>query len=163
MYLFFLDVDGTLTDGKIHVGENGEIFKSFNVKDGYIIHNIFPKYDIVPVIITGRESIIVKKRCEELGIEEIHQGCTNKKKKMLEIAERYGVALNEEGILINSVYMGDDIPDLECMLTVEISGCPADSVKEIKDVSKYVCRCKAGDGAVREFADWLIETRINIE
>ena len=32
--LFAMDVDGTLTDGKIYMGETGELMKSFDVKDG---------------------------------------------------------------------------------------------------------------------------------
>ena len=30
-----MDVDGTLTDGKIYMSANGEMFKAFNVQDGY--------------------------------------------------------------------------------------------------------------------------------
>ena len=35
--IIFMDVDGTLTDGKIHISENGELFKTFNIKDGMAI------------------------------------------------------------------------------------------------------------------------------
>ena len=56
-----MDVDGTLTDGKIYMGDNGEIFKAFSVKDGCGIHNILPENKITPVIITGRKSKIVEK------------------------------------------------------------------------------------------------------
>ena len=37
--LVLLDVDGTLTDGGIYRGNNGEELKRFNVKDGYVIVN----------------------------------------------------------------------------------------------------------------------------
>ena len=33
--LLIMDVDGTLTDGKIYMGESGEMMKAFDVKDGY--------------------------------------------------------------------------------------------------------------------------------
>ena len=29
-----IDIDGTMTDGKIYIGENGEVMKAFNIKDG---------------------------------------------------------------------------------------------------------------------------------
>ena len=31
--LFAMDVDGTLTDGKIYIGNDGEVMKAFNAKD----------------------------------------------------------------------------------------------------------------------------------
>ena len=67
--LFGMDVDGTLTDGKIYMGSTGEIFKAFDVKDGYAINNILTNNNIVPIIITARESQIVSLRARELGIE----------------------------------------------------------------------------------------------
>ena len=59
-----MDVDGTLTDGKIYIANNGEFMKAFDIKDGYGIYAIAPDNGIVPVIITGRRSDIVAKRCE---------------------------------------------------------------------------------------------------
>ena len=63
-----MDVDGTLTDGKIYMGAGGEVFKSFDIKDGYGITTILPKAGIVPVVITARKSKIVENRCAELDI-----------------------------------------------------------------------------------------------
>ena len=64
-----MDVDGTLTDGKIYIGENGEMMKAFNVKDGCGIHDILMPQGVMPIIITGRNSEIVKQRCKELDIK----------------------------------------------------------------------------------------------
>ena len=50
------DVDGTLTDGKLYIGNNGEVFKVFNVKDGYAIHDILPEMGITPVVLTAGSS-----------------------------------------------------------------------------------------------------------
>lgn len=41
-----MDVDGTLTDGKIHMSAGGELFKSFDIKDGLGIHDLLPRYGI---------------------------------------------------------------------------------------------------------------------
>ena len=68
--LLVMDVDGTLTDGKLYFGENGEMFKSFDVKDGCGIKDILPKYNILPVIITARNSVYLEKRCKELGVQD---------------------------------------------------------------------------------------------
>ena len=56
--MLVMDVDGTLTDGKIYIGENGEVMKAFNVKDVYWIVSAKKQW-IMPVIITGRKSKIV--------------------------------------------------------------------------------------------------------
>ena len=73
-----MDVDGTLTDGKIYIGNEGEVFKAFDVKDGYAIHYMLPMYDITPVIITGRDSVIMEKLCAEIGIKLLFQGVSDK-------------------------------------------------------------------------------------
>ncbi len=150
-----MDVDGTLTDGKIYIGNNGELMKAFSVKDGYAITHLLPKHNIIPVIITGRKSDIVSKRCQELGIEFVFQDISNKKEKMIEFANSYGIYESEKGILPNTYYIGDDIPDLECMLITDKKGCPADAVNEIKAVSDFISSKNGGDGAVREFIEWL--------
>ena len=155
--LFVMDIDGTLTDGKIYISETGELFKSFNVKDGYGISTILPLNAYIPVVITGRNSEIVKQRCKELGIAELIQNCKDKKKALLDIAAKHGIFPDENGMLPRVVYVGDDIPDYECMMIAEIKACPADAVEEIKRIATYVCKNKAGDGAVREFIERLVK------
>ena len=54
--MLVMDVDGTLTDGHIYIGAEGEMMKAFHVQDGYAIAHILPGKGIVPVIITGRSS-----------------------------------------------------------------------------------------------------------
>lgn len=51
-----VDVDGTMTDGKLHIGKYGEVYKSFDVKDGYGIAEILSKCGVTPVVITRRYS-----------------------------------------------------------------------------------------------------------
>ena len=155
--LFVMDVDGTLTDGSINISENGELFKSFNVKDGYGIANILPDNGFTTAIITGRSSSIVDRRCEELGITHCIQGCTDKKGELIKLANAYGLFLNEKGILPRVAYIGDDIPDLECFMISEISGCPSDAACDIKKNADYTAKANGGAGAVREFIDWLCD------
>ena len=125
----------------------------FNVKDGYAIARMLPGMSFVPVIITGRESDIVSKRCKELKIEELFQGCNDKLSVLYDVASQYGIYPDEQGILPRTAYMGDDIPDLECIEHVNLSACPADSVDEVKDKVKYVCKLDGGKGAVREYVE----------
>lgn len=144
-----MDVDGTLTDGKIYMSGKGELFKAFNIKDGYTIYTL-DKIGIVPVIITGRLSDIVARRAEELRIKECHQGISDKLAKLQDIMQRYGATLDEVA------YIGDDYNDLECMRLCGYSACPADAEDDIKQQVDYVCETKAGEGAVREFVKKII-------
>ena len=152
-----MDVDGTLTDGKIYMSDNGELFKAFDIKDGCGIHDILPQYGIVPVIITARSSKILANRCKELDITEYHQGCKQKYDKLISILADYSAKDGVEYSLTNVAYIGDDILDLKCMIPVKEAGgfvgCPADSVEKVIEVADYVCKRKGGEGAVREFIE----------
>lgn len=148
--LLVMDVDGTLTDGRIYVGADGEIMKAFDVKDGYAIAQMLPKFGIVPVIITGRSSEIVKRRAAELKITELYQGESDKLTRLKHVAEQYGAAPAE------IAYIGDDLNDLACMKYCGVTGCPADSVAEVLEAADYVCKRDSGRGAVREFIEFLL-------
>ena len=154
-----MDVDGSLTDGKIYIGVHGESQKAFSVKDGYVINYILKPEHIEPIIITARNSPIVQNRCNELGIEKVYQGKLDKLSLLKEI-------VGEEN-LDKCAYFGDDILDLKCMLPVKeaggIVGCPSDAVKEVKAVADYVSENKAGEGALREFAEWLVAPKPDVE
>lgn len=146
-----MDVDGTLTNGKVYMGNEGEIMKAFDIKDGCGIHDIVIPAGISPVVITGRSSKILEKRCKELGITALYQGIKNKIEKLLTITEN----------LSSVAYIGDDINDLLCMERVKaaggIVGCPADAVEKVVSIADFVSSRNGGDGAVREFVEWLVE------
>ena len=156
-----MDVDGTLTDGKIYMGANGELMKAFDIKDGYGIHDILPQLGITPVIITGRSSTIVQNRCKELGISLLYQGVKDKVVKLKEVLCEQGGALSEVA------YAGDDLNDLQCMLYVKenggLIGVPQDSCKQVKDIATFIADSVGGNGAVREFIDYLFLSRNNEE
>lgn len=148
--LLFFDIDGTLTDGKIYMGPDGEIMKAFDIKDGYGINEILPKYEITPVIITGRTSKIVENRARELHISELYQGKHDKLETLMDVMSKYGCEKGE------AAYFGDDVLDIVAMNKCGVIGCPADAVEEVKQISYYICKRKAGHGAAREFIEWLV-------
>ena len=145
-----MDVDGTLTDGGIYLDDRGNEFKKFDVKDGYAIHDILSSMNIIPIILTGRKSEIVKRRSQELGIQYVIQGSKNKIEDMKDILSKLSISLED------TVYIGDDLNDLECMKMVGISACPNDAVDEIKKICKYIAKKNAGSGAVREIVEWVM-------
>ncbi len=150
--LFVMDVDGTLTDGHIYFGDNGEMFKAFHVRDGYAIAHIFPVCGIIPVIITGKSSEIVARRSKELKITEVYQGISDKLTKLKEIAAKFNVSPEE------IAYIGDDVNDLECMEYCGLTACPSDALDEVLGKVDYVCKREGGRGAVREFADYVVDS-----
>ena len=149
--ILVMDVDGTLTDGKIYIGSNGEIMKAFNVKDGMGITKLH-KRGIMPAIITARQSDIVLNRARELNITEIYQGIDDKVKKMKELASKYDCSLSE------IAYIGDDENDIECMKLCGISACPSDAVEQVLNVTDFISESQGGQGAVREFAEYILRT-----
>lgn len=177
--LLILDVDGTLTDGKIYMGKDGELFKAFDIKDGYGIRNILPLIDVdwsdynsrnphaalsgvIPVVITARRSAIVENRCKELDIRHCYQGCADKLEQLKFVAESFGIAaryLKKRGAYYESyeeiAFMGDDRPDLPVMRLCGLTGCPSDAVKDVVKIADFVSEKSGGNGAVREFIDWI--------
>jgi len=148
--LILLDVDGTLTDGGIYRDNNGEEFKKFNVKDGYIIINA-RKLGIDFGIITGRKSELVRIRAEELKIKYLYQGISEKVPILEKLMESHN--LKKEEI----AYMGDDLNDLGIMKKVGLKGAPQDAVSEVKDIADFVSSKKGGEGAVREFVEFILK------
>ena len=154
-----MDVDGTLTDGKIYMGVDGECFKAFDIKDGYALHTLLKENGIIPVIITARKSPMVGHRCKELGVTEIHQGVMKKLDSLKGVIEKYSSA-EQQYDLSNVAYIGDDLLDLQCMKPITeaggIAGCPSNAVKEVIASCGFVAPNKGGEGAVRDFAEYLI-------
>ncbi len=154
-----MDVDGTLTDGKLYLGVEGELLKAFDIKDGYGIKNMLPDYNIIPIIMTARSSKIVENRCKELGIADLYQKVSNKLIKLNEIIEIKSIQDKINYSYQNFAYIGDDLLDLQCMISIKkaggVVGCPGDAVEKVKQMADYVCYYYGGNGAVREFIEWL--------
>ena len=146
-----MDVDGTMTDGKIYMGAEGEILKAFNIHDGYGIHELLPKYGIKTAIITGRESKIVLNRAKELEIDYVLQNIKDKARAITDLQKQLDIKQSE------TVYMGDDIIDLSAMRCCGLNGCPSDAVSEVKNYCDYVSSFAGGNGAVRDFIEWMLK------
>ncbi len=148
--LLIMDVDGTMTDGKIYIGNNGEVMKAFSSKDGYGLNVLLRKAGIKTAIITGRTSEIVANRAKEVGISELYQGVTDKPAAMADMLGKLNLTVQ------NVAYIGDDLNDLECMKLCGISACPNDAHKSVKEYADFICEHDGGHGAVRDFIDYLL-------
>ena len=149
---FVLDVDGVMTDGMIMPMVGGDFIRCYNAKDGYAIaYALRMGYKIC--IISGGFGETLDYRLRMLGLKEIHLHCMDKIKTMNEFFERENINP------VNVIYMGDDIPDLECMKAVGIPVCPADAVSEIVEASRYVSQFNGGRGAVRDIIEQVLRSR----
>lgn len=148
--LVVLDVDGTLTDGKLYIDNFGNEMKAFDVKDGLAISQSI-KAGIKFAIITGKTSKIVERRGTELGISDIIQGSHNKIEDLEKILKKYGFTYEE------TAYIGDDLIDMKPMKLCGFSACPKDSAREIIEISDFVSTKNGGNGAVREILEKILK------
>lgn len=154
--LVILDVDGVLTDGGIYIGEQGELYKPFNCRDGLGI-TLAHKLGLKTAIITGRKSAQVAFRAQELHISEVFQGNSDKRAAYDELKERTG--LNDEEI----AYIGDDLIDLPIMLQVGLPMAVADAIPDVRRHALVVSDCRGGKGAVRDLLEFIFKAQGNWE
>ncbi|ADO77914.1 KdsC family phosphatase [Halanaerobium praevalens] len=148
----FLDVDGTLTDGKVYLDNQKNELKAFDVKDGLIIvAAIELGYEVI--IMTGRKSEVVARRAAELGIKEYYQGVRYKKKALEKLMQKKGITYQ------NLAYLGDDLNDLAVMKKARFAACPANAAQEIRKISDFVSEFKGGAGAIREILTHLLRAK----
>lgn len=148
--VLIMDVDGTLTDGVVYFGASGEICKGFYVRDGLGIQCVM-RLGIEPVIITSRNSELVKARANDLGIRTVFIGIKDKRIFLEEYMKEHKLCAE------NLAYIADDINDLEAIQLAGYRGCPSDAVMEIRNVCNFVSNYPGGHGAVREFCDYLVQ------
>ena len=148
--LLILDVDGTMTNGQIHVSAQGELFKSFNAKDGHGIRAAIQEGVEVAIISTSNSRDIIGARMQMLGISRYYAGPQDK----LEVLQSWmqELSVDKESI----AFIGDDLNDKTIMAYVGMAACPQDAVEEIKLLVDVVLSKKGGEGCVREFIDRFI-------
>jgi len=144
------DVDGVLTDGGIIYDNSGMEIKRFNVKDGQIIFHLKQAGFIVGAI-TGRDSLVVKNRCEELKLDFHYHGSSNKLIQYKKIKNNYN--LKDEEI----AYIGDDIIDLSILTRCGLSATPNDARVYMKENVDLVLPSRGGDGVLRDLSDYILE------
>lgn len=150
--MIVFDVDGVLTDGKIFIGSQGELGKSFDAQDGLGI-TLLRLHGIVPAIITGRHSKIVEIRAEELKIKEVYQGIKQKRDILEDLREKYQLSWAQ------IAYVGDDFIDIPAMQEAGFACAVANARDEVKEIAHFVSDKRGGDGAVRQIAEFLLKAQ----
>lgn len=154
--LFATDVDGVLTDAGMYYSESGDEWKKFNTRDGMGI-KLLQRAGLITAIVTQERTRLVARRAEKLAIPELHQGVMDKLSVIREMAIRHGISLQQ------IAYIGDDVNDIEALKAVGVSAAPADGLPQVLEVVDYVCQKKGGEGAVRELAELILQTRLEVK
>jgi len=147
--LIVLDVDGTLTDGKITYTQNGDEVKSFCVKDGLAIAS-WLKLGKQVAIITGRSSKIVERRAKELGINYFYQAVHNKQEVLEDLLKELKLSME------NVASAGDDLNDYKMLKASKRSFVPINASIYVKNIATDILNSKGGEGAIREMLESLI-------
>jgi len=151
--LVVLDVDGTMTDGRLYYGAQGEAFKAFDVRDGHGLRLLQMHGGVKLAVLTGRRADLVLQRCKELSIELVVGQSRAKGKAIEELCAEAKVPLAE------TAYMGDDVNDLPALRKVAFSCAPADAAPEVLKEVDWVSSRDAGRGAVRELCEILLAAK----
>lgn len=147
-----LDVDGVMTDGGIIPTPDGDFIRRYNAKDGYAIASAI-REGLKVCIISGGRGRMLENRLQMLGVTRYYLNCMDKVTAIREFAADYNIDLD------NLIYMGDDIPDLECMRLVGVPVCPSDAAMEVVEASRYISEFNGGHGAVRDIIEQVMRAK----
>lgn len=146
---FAFDVDGVLSAQIIPMHPSGEPMRTANIKDGFALQ-LAIKLGYPIAIITGGQTEAVKKRYQQLGIQDIYMGAADK-------IVQFNDWINKRNLKPeNIMYMGDDLPDYPVMKKVGIPVCPSDAVEEVKSLCKYISHKNGGEGCARDVLEQVL-------
>ena len=154
--LMAFDIDGVMTDGRLYFSPAGDELKAFFSRDGLGL-KMLAKSGVRLAIITGRDSPIVLRRADNLGVSLVRQGVEDKRAAMADLLRGEGLDFNQAG------YMGDDVVDLAVMASCAFSATVPDCHRLIRQQADYVATARAGSGAVREVCEFLLQAQGNWE
>ena len=150
------DVDGTLTDGRLLYGDDGNESKSFHVQDGLGI-KLLQLAGIEVALVTARISKLVERRGRELGIARVHVHTREKLACMRAIAEEMGIGMDQVA------FMGDDLPDLATLRTAGLAIVPANAHDWVKPAAHWTTPRRGGEGAARDACDLLLHAHGKVD
>jgi 3-deoxy-D-manno-octulosonate 8-phosphate phosphatase (KDO 8-P phosphatase) len=150
--LAIFDVDGVLTDGRLHYGANGEETKVFNTLDGHGL-KMLRESGVELAIISGRESKALARRAKDLGIAQLHMGVENKLGMFESLQKSLSLSAAQ------CAGLGDDVIDLPFLTRCGFAACVPAAPAYVKEHVHYVTDAGGGHGAAREFCDLIMRAQ----
>lgn len=145
----FFDVDGVLTDGGLYFSDAGETLKRFHTLDGHGV-KLLQRAGITPAVVSGRDSLPLRKRLGALGVTHVRLGTEDKRPAAEAILAELGLNWAQ------AAAMGDDWPDLPLLRRAALACAPPSAHAEVLAIAHHVTRALPGAGAVRELCDLLL-------
>jgi 3-deoxy-D-manno-octulosonate 8-phosphate phosphatase (KDO 8-P phosphatase) len=150
--LLLLDVDGVLTTGQVIYDDNGHETKVFDVRDGLGIR-LLMEAGVQVGIVTGRRSMALVHRCNNLGITMLKDGIRDKAEALKEICIESAIPREK------TAFVGDDLPDLPIMNRVGIPIAVNDAHELVKQAALLTTYRNGGCGAVREISERILKAK----
>ena len=154
--LVVFDVDGVLTDGGLLYNAEGEQIKRFNVKDGVAL-KLLPKWGVQVAVISAKDSLPLRKRMADLGVQHGYFGCHDKAAVLQTLLKTLAIDKAQ------TAYVGDDVIDLQVIPQIGVSMCPADAHVLLLRHCDLPLHKKGGEGVAREVADVILACRMSLE
>tara|TARA_Y200000002_G_scaffold95724_1_gene77368 strand:- start:16233 stop:16745 length:513 start_codon:yes stop_codon:yes gene_type:complete len=147
--VIFIDFDGVLTNNKVIVNENGSESVVCSRSDG-LAFKVLNLIKIPTYIFSSEKNRVVEARAKKIKVPVI-QNINDKKKEILNFSKEKKFDLNK------TIYIGNDLNDLEAMNLCFYKICPSDSHKLIKKISDFVLKSKGGEGVIRELVEDVLK------
>lgn len=155
--LLLTDCDGVLTDNGVYYSDQGEVMKRFSMRDGMGVERL-RNAGIQTGIVSGESSPSIRMRGEKLGLEHVYLGVRDKRTLLLRLLADHHFSIDRVA------YIGDDVNDLAIINELHDTGltaAPSDAIPSVQDQVHYVCGVAGGQGAFRDFAEWILTNRLN--
>lgn len=154
--LVITDIDGVLTGGTIYhfVDTAGELveFKGIHAQDSIALAWL-AESGLVTGVISGRVSKGTDARLRILKVKHIYQHRLDKANVYAEILQAEGLKPEQ------TLYVGDDLPDLAVMRLAGLAVAPGNARPEVKAAAHWVTKARGGDGAFREMVEALLKSQ----
>ena len=143
------DIDGTITEGGVYLGNGDQELKKFYTKDGLGMSQIIGS-GVILAAITGRCAELTARRMAELKVPHVLQGEWDKKRALTELCRSLGIPLER------SACIGDDLNDLPMFEAAGFSACPADAHPYMLKIADLALSFRGGQGAMRQLCDLIM-------
>lgn len=153
-FIFALDVDGILTDGKFHWDKEGnKVYKEFGPDDADALKLIKPYLKKIILYTQDKKGLdISKSRASHMGIDIVEASC---EQRLKDIKDKYGFE--------NTIYMGDSFLDAPILEKCKWGITTNDASVYAKNVADYITKNSGGNRAVAEAVFWILKNLLNVK
>ncbi len=145
------DVDGVLTDGRIHIDSAGVEARQFHVHDGMGTRLLQEIGINIGWLSSGSDDGVIRARARRLGVTAVDVGEGDKGKRFSRLCKQLDVDPAQ------TIYLGDDVNDLPAMKLAGLTACPSNAVRAVRTTVDLVLDSPGGSGCFRQLAELLLD------